>query len=86
MSEIENRLCGRKLVFGDAQQIKALQDIPVDREESGLKNYTVTLEYSVSFELDIKANNKDEAKELAEDGLDLNSGDAVLEKVVVLEF
>ena len=85
----DNKLCGRPLTFGDNQQIEALKEIPTDQVTETplpLKTYKATLIYHVVCEVDVQARNEHEAEDEAEDGIDLNSGECILESIDVVEI
>jgi hypothetical protein len=77
MTEKTHPLLGKKLVFGDLQQIKIINE-ENKLEEEKLKTYKCTVNFSGSYTTYVQAYDKDEAEEMAkEEGFDLADCDDV---------
>lgn len=72
-------LCGRKLTFGDQEQIDALKE--KDREaqeaEKELPWFRVTVTFDGTYEEDVQAHDEEEAIEEVMDGFSLDSVDDI---------
>ena len=92
----ENILCGRKIVFGDREQIAAykqmnrraaeLEERDRKRATGETKTYRVHLDITGGYEIEVEAADEDEAKELAlEEAIDPNDIEVGVYRVDVIE-
>lgn len=64
----ENELCGRKLAFGDSEQIEELKGIIRKLEErEQLKHFKVSIYFEGSIEFTVEAHDEEEAIEIAKE-------------------
>jgi hypothetical protein len=75
-------LCGRKLTFGDKEQINTLKEI----SEGGEHTYEVTVDFDGSYTTVINAKDEEEAKEIAKEELDINDADIEIDRIQVEEI
>lgn len=72
VSSGSNTLLGKPLVFGDVEQIMALKAINrVTANSEGKTKYKVTYEVTGYIEVEVEATNELEAKEFADDDVDI---------------
>jgi hypothetical protein len=74
----QNQLCGRKLTFGDNQQIDALKKIEAENSEE-MKTWDVDIDFSGSYNCTIEAISEQEAIEQAKEEFDVHSSDIDIE-------